>query len=486
MNYTTRNIGGGADVDLGPVRLTYQHKFSNFNDRLIFPTGTYTGPFTPENEGFSVINPPPAGPAPLDVPAGNYFLDIPSPNQSSSDQLNLNWTASPRFNFNGNVIYTRLTDTYTNNQQNVFGTDNTLNWRPIARLRVTFDYHQQNLIDDFIPYYSLYGNTSYHENIEGLRVDYALPKGFDVEPYYQHRGITRSNASLWPQIYSINNTDLYYVQPSSSSNTVGLALRYHDRNRWSVRAGYDWTGTSDPGYLIVPQSNNRAFADVTLTPTPWLTFTNDFSALVQNAFPAVPLPNTPGNFQRRNRLYTETASATLRFVPGWDLAFGYSYQQNNLTTYMAFQNDSGVGYVIDEPAVPYKQISQTYWGETSYMVKEHLGLSLRLTYNSARSGMQPNVNPNDAALLGNASLIQQGAFDPNGLFPAALSNVQFAATQVSQVIVPQWIGQSKVYYLFPRKFEGGLVFYYGTYRDYWNPGLNGVLRNFNVYVGRRW
>jgi len=38
----------------------------------------------------------------------------------------------------------------------------------------------------------------------------------------------------------------------------------------------------------------------------------------------------------------------------------------------------------------------------------------------------------------------------------------------------------------PRKFEGGLVFYYGCYRDYWNPNLNGVLRNFNVYVGRSW
>jgi hypothetical protein len=153
---------------------------------------------------------------------------------------------------------------------------------------------------------------------------------------------------------------------------------------------------------------------------------------------------------------------------------------------MAFQNDSGVGYVIDEPAVPYKQLSQTYWGESTYTIKQRLGLNLRLTYNSAHSGMRPDVNPNDAAQLGNQALIQQGAFDPNGLFPAALGNVQFAATQVSQVIVPQWIGESKVNYLFPRKFEGGLVFYYGSYRDYWNPNLNGVLRNFNVYVGRSW
>ena len=54
------------------------------------------------------------------------------------------------------------------------------------------------------------------------------------------------------------------------------------------------------------------------------------------------------------------------------------------------------------------------------------------------------------------------------------------------MIVPQWIGQSKAYYIFPRKIEGGLLFYYGSYRDYWNPNLNGDLRTFNVYVGRSW
>jgi hypothetical protein len=414
-------------------------------------------------------------------------LDIPSPSQASSDRLNLSWTASPQLSFNGNVDYTRLRNTFTNNPQNTFGTDETLNWRPLERLRVTADYHQQNLINNFTPYYSLYGNMSYHDHSEGVRLDYELPTGFDVDTYYRRSGITRSNASLWPQIYSIDNTDLLTVVPSSFSNTTGLALRYHDRGgTWSARAGYEWTGTHDPGYLIVPQSNNRIFGNVTYAPATWLTFTNDLSIMVQNAFPAIPLPNTPGDFQRRNRFYTETASATLRLVPAWYLGLGYSYQQNNLTTYMAFQNDSAVGYVIDEPAVPYKQLSQTYWGESSYTIKQRLGLNLRLTYNSAHSGMRPDVNPNDAAQLGNQALIQQGAFDPNGLFPAALGNVQFAATQVSQVIVPQWIGESKVNYLFPRKFEGGLVFYYGSYRDYWNPNLNGVLRNFNVYVGRSW
>jgi len=241
----------------------------------------------------------------------------------------------------------------------------------------------------------------------------------------------------------------------------------------------------------VPRSNNRVFTDVSLSPTKWLIFSNDLSIIVQNAFPAIPLLRADGtglssDFQRRNRFYIETASATLRVVPAWDLGLGYSYQQNNLTTYMAFQNDSAVGYVVNEPAVPYKQISQSYWGETSYTVKQRLGLNLRLTYNSARSGMRPDVNPNDAAQLGNLGLIQSGTFDPTALFPSALGNLQLGATQVSQVIVPQWIGQSKVSYEFPSKFEGGLIFYYGSYRDFYNPDLNGVLRTFNVYVGRSW
>ena len=399
--------------------------------------------------------------------------------------MSLSWVASPKLTFNGNVNYTRLTDTFTNNPQNTFNTDETLNWLPISRLRVTIDYHQQNLINNFTPYYSMYGNVSYHDHGEGVRLNYELPKNFDVEGYYERSGITRSNASLWPQIYSIDNTDLQTVIPSSFSNTTGLALRYHDRGLWSARAGYEWTGTHDPGYLVVPQSNNRIFTDVTLTPAKWVTFTNDTSIIVQNAFPAIALPNTPGDFQRCNRFYIETASATLRPLPDWNLGLGYSYQENNLTTYMAFQNDSSVGYVFDQPAVPYKQISQSYWGETSYTIKQHLGLNLRLTYNSARSGFRPDLNPNDAALLGNQSLISSGSFDP-GMFSAALSNLGFSATQISEVIVPQWIGQSKAYYLFPRKFEGGLIFYYGSYRDYWNPNLNGDLRTFDVYVGRTW
>src|SRR5208337_4348684 len=423
---------------------------------------------------------------PGDVAIGNYYINPTSPSQASTDRLSLNWTASPNLVFNGNVSYMRLQDTYTHYPQNSFGSDETVNWRPINRLRVTADYHQQNVLNNFTPYYSLFGNVSYHNHEEGLKLDYELPKDFDVEAYYKRNGMTRSNASLWPQLYSVDNTDLLTVVPSSFSNTTGLALRYHDRDLWSARAGYEWTGTHHPGYLIVPQSNNRAFADIWLTPAQWLVFSNDFGITVQNAFPAVPLPNTPGvlplpppatqsfrlnieglppTFQRRSRFYTETADVTFRFVEGWDLGLGYSYQQNNFTSYMAFQNDSATGYILDEPNVPYKQITQAYWAESSYLAKQRLGVNFRLTYNSSRSGMRPDLNPADAAKLGNAYLISQNMFDlpPLGpLFPSALGNLAFSANQISGVIVPEWIGQGKAYYLFPRKFEGGLVFYYGS------------------------
>ena len=517
VNYTTRNIGGGAEVDLGQLRLTWEHTFSSFNDRLLFPAATFTGEFLPEADPFGYSSlfpvPPGKGPTPVDVAIGNYFINPTSSNQQSTDSLRVNWTASSQLTFNGQVSYTRLKSLFTHYPQNSFDTDNTLIWRPVHRLRLTADYHQQNLINAFTPFYTQFGNVSHHDHSEGLRFDYELPKDFDLEAYYKRSGITRSNAALWPQFYSVDNTDLLKVVPSSFSNIAGVALRYHDRNYWSARAGYEWTGTHRPGYLIVPRSNNRAFLNVWLTPVKWLAFSNDVDVTVQNAFPAVPLPSTaaaippspptpltqsfgfsisglPPTFQRYSRFYTETLSATAHPLADWNLGLGYSYQQNNLATYMAFQNDFGPGYILDEPLVPYKQITQAYWGQSSYTIRRRLGMNLKVTYNSSRSGFRP-LNVADPAKVGNACLIADtcatgATFDPGGLFPSALGNLQFASTKISEVIVPQWIGEGKLYYLFPRKIEGGFVFYYGSYRDYFNPNLNGVLRTFTFYAGRSW
>jgi hypothetical protein len=412
-----------------------------------------------------------------DTAAGSYYLDIPAQSRYSVDSVSLNWTASPELIFTGQASYRRMRDVFTSNPQNAFDANAMLSWHPQERLHFTADYRQQNLVNGFVPYFPLYGDMSYHEHWAGLTADYDLAKHLDLEAHYERSGISRSNAFLWPQIYSPDNTDLQTVVPSSSSNATGLALRYHPSSRWNARAGYEWTGTHNPGYLLVPQSNNRIFGDVTLAPRRWLIFTDDANFIIQNAFPII---------QRRNRFYVDTADATLVLLKNWNLDLGYSYQQNNLGTYMAFQNDTAAGYVVDEPFVPYRQLSQTYWIKSGYKFKNRAGLNLGLIHNSAHSGMLPDLNPNDPTLLSyNSSLITQGTFDP-GLFGQALGAVGLGATQVSQVNVPQFIGQGKVYYLLPRGFDAGFLLYYGSYRDYTNPNLNGILRSYNIYFGRSW
>jgi predicted CXXCH cytochrome family protein len=481
MNYTTRNVGGGADVKIWKILATYEHDYSSFNDRLQYPVGTY---------GSTTMSTEPTNPFNVaDTPPGNYYLGLPSPNTSSTDSLRLSWPILSQLMFLGDVSYSRLTNSFTNFPQNWLNANTTFTWSPLERLRLIADYHQQNVINNFTPFYSLYGNTSYHNHSVGIRGEYDLTSHLDVEARYEHGGISRSNTALWPQAYSPNNLDVLYVVPSSTSNTTGLALRYHSGQLWSARVGYNWTGTQNPGYITVPGSNNRIVTNVVVSPAAWLSFSNDANFIIQNAFPAV---------QRSNRFYTETAAVSLHPRPLWDIEFGYSYQQDNLATFMRLMNDPAVNYVLDEPLVPYRQLSQTYWVQWgTQLLHQKLGFTARYTYNSARSVMNPDLNPNDAAKLGNASLIQNGTFDQDlfsgnaacaagGTICNALQALQLGSTQVSQVIIPEQIGQAKLYYLFPRQISSGLIFSYGSYHDVWNPNLDGVLRTFSFFVGRKW
>ncbi len=477
VNQTTRTVTAGAEIRLPQVNLTWEHAYSSFNDRLAYPNAFFGGFFTP-NE-----------PVPVPVPStppGVYSFDIPADNRSNTDTARLNWTPSSQVTFDGNALDTRGRDIFTGNRQNIFDASNTLDWQPDRRLKLLFDYRQQNLVNDFVPYFNLYGNVSYHEHWAGARLHYALTHSLELVTQYERNGITRSNAFLWPQIYDIDNTDPLHVVPKSWSNTVSLGLRFHPRHLWSARAGYAFTGTHDPGYLVVPGSNNRVYADLSLFPASWIVFSNDASFIFQNAFAAVPLPNTPGDFQRRNRFYNETAALSLLFQPNWNFDLGYSYQQNLLNTYMGLQNDAGVNYVLDEPFVPYNQLNQSYWARFgTHLLDRRLLWNAQVTYNSARSGMTPDLNPAHAAQLGNAALIQQGVFDPVA-FGQALDALQLGSTAVSQVLVPEWIGSSKLTYRLPEGFFSGLLFYYGSYKDYLNPGLNGDLRTFTLYLGKTW
>jgi len=71
-------------------------------------------------------------------------------------------------------------------------------------------------------------------------------------------------------------------------------------------------------------------------------------------------------------------------------------------------------------------------------------------------------------------------------FSQALGALALGSTQGSQVNVPQLISQGKFYYLLPHGFDAGVLLYYGSYRDFTNPNLNGILRSYSFYFGRAW
>jgi hypothetical protein len=265
-----------------------------------------------------------------------------------------------------------------------------------------------------------------------------------------------------------------------SEGVEGAFMRVHrgisQRVDWSERVGYEWTGTRNPGYLTEPGRNNRVFGRVTFSPVAWFTVSNDTSLMFEDDFPII---------ARRNRFYLDTASATVVVTPAWNVQLGYAYQRNDLSTYMAFQNDPTAGYVLDIPTVPFDQRNRTWWGQSTLNWRRHLALNIRLTYNSAFSAMRPALGGDNAVLFGNGSLIQQGLFDP-AAFGQALDAVQLGATQISEVDVPQWIGEGKLTCALRYHLNAGVDIGYGSYRDVWNPNLNGTLRLVVISIGRAW
>jgi hypothetical protein len=480
-NYTTRNIAGGAEVKLGSLlKLVYQHESRSFNDRLQNPSDIYgTAGTVPPEEDIPY------------TPAGFYVHSVLPRNQTQSDLLQISMAVAHHVTLNGDLSYARTNNLYTpsdprmlvtgKHSQNSFNGDGTLTWNPVSRLRAVVDFHQQNLINEFVSSYSLadptvsyiFGNPSLHRQWGGLKISYRVSKRFDFESYYKRMNVTRSNAALWPQFSSPDNTDPLYIVPATSSNTLGGGLHYHSAELWNVRAGYEWTGTHDPGYVTDARTNNRLFGDVTLTPVRWLTFGNDASIVLQKSFPVV---------QRTNHIYVDSLFVTVKPVPEWSIGGGYTYLQDNLRTDITWENDPAV-VVYTQPLVPYKQLSQTFSIHSTYELKKRLGLSFNFAHSTAHSEVRPDLNPADYP-----------AFQPGtttaDLFAAALG---LAAGPVSQVNVPQTlIGATGNYHL-RAGFDGGLRFNYGSYTDntIWNtaafrPNVNGKLQSYSVFFGRVW
>ncbi len=463
-NYTTRNIAGGAEVTLGKLlKLVYQHEFRSFNDRMQNPRDIYgtAGTIPPEED------------IPY-TPAGLYVHSVLPRHATQADSLQMSMAVAHHVTLNGDVSYARTNNLFTNHPQNNFNADATLAWNPVSRLRVVADFHQQNLVNDFVSSFSLadptksfiFGNPSLHRHWAGLKLAYRVSRQFDLESYYTRMNITRSNAALWPQISSPDNTDPLFVVPASFSNIVGTAVHFHSAELWNARAGYEWTGTHDPGYVTDPRTNHRLFGDVTITPVHWLSFGNDVSIILQRSFPVI---------QRTNHLYVDSSFVTIKPVPQWSIGGGYTYLQDNLRTDITFENDPAAA-VYTQALVPYKQLSQTYSIRSSYELKKRLGLNVSFAHSAAHSGMRPDVNPADYPVF------PVGGADPT-LFAQALA---LAAGRISQVNVPQTLVGSTVDYHFRSGFDGGLRFNYGSYTDYIRPDLTGKLRSYTAFFGRVW
>jgi len=484
-NYTTRNIAGGAEVTLGKLlKLTYQHEFRSFNDRMQNPRDIY-GTSDPNADN------PPAD-IPL-TPAGSYVHSVLPSHQTQADSLQISMALAHHVTLNSDISYARTDNLFTpsdprilltgNHSQNTFNADATLAWNPVSRLRVVADFHEQNLINDFVTLYSLadptvfnpFGNPSMHRHWAGLKLAYRVSKQFDLESYYKRVNVTRSNALLWPQLSSPDNTDPLFVVPSSFSNVAGAAVHFHSGALWNARAGYEWTGTHDPGYVTDPRTNQRVFGDVSLTPVQWLSLGNDASMILQRSFPVV---------QRTNHLYADTSFVTVRPVPQWSIGGAYTYLQDNLRTDMQFANDGAVG-TYSQLLVPYKQLSQTYSLHTTYEVKKRVGLNVSFAHSAAHSGWRPDLNPADYPIFPGA--VSVAGYASQAAFAAAFATaLGIGAGPVSEMNVPQTlIGATGDYHL-RAGFDGGLRFNYGSYTDFIRPDLTGKLRSYTAFFGRVW
>jgi len=472
-NYTTRNIAGGAEVTLGKLaKLTYQHEFRSFNDRMQNPRDLYgtSGEI------------PPVEDIPFN-PAGFYVHSVLPRHQTQADSLQVGLAVAHHVTFNSDVSYARTTDLFTSHPQNAFNADATFTWNPVSQLRAVADFHQQNLLNDFAQTFSLsdptviypFGNPSLHRHWAGLKLAYRATRQVDLETYYKRMNITRSNASLWPQISSPDNYDPLFVVPSSFSNIAGVALHVHTEQLWDARAGYEWTGTHAPGYVTDPQTNHRIFGDVTIVPVQWLSFSNDASILVQQSFPAV---------QRSNHLYVDTTFVTIKPVPRWNIGAGYTYMQDNLRTDMRFMNDSGIG-LYTQPLVPYKELDQSFSVHTTYELKQRLALGADFARSLAHSGFRPDLNPAHYPIFPGA--VDVAGFNSQQDYAAAFSQaLGIASGPVSLMDVPQSIVGSTLDYHLGRGFDGGLRFHYGSYADRIRPNLSGQVRSYTIFMGRIW
>jgi hypothetical protein len=476
LNYTTRNIAGGVEMKVSHMVLTYEHEFRSFNNRLQNPVDYYGTSASVDGEPLPSLGPQANAPLVPDALQGFYVHNVVPRHDTQIDMLRLHAPLNQDLTFNANMSYGRTRNLFTNNPQDSFNADATLNWNPakVKRLHTIVDYHQQNTISPFVPtLYTLFGNPSLHRFWTGVRTEYRLNSMFDLESHYTRTEVSRSNAALWPQFYSLSSVGLVgtladpfvpRLVPTTFSNTAGFGVKFHHGETWNLHSGYEWIGTHAPGYLTDPQTSHRVFAGGSFTPNQWVSFTEDFSVLRQNDF----LAATQLPFPRSNRLYLNTTYVTLKPVQEWNLGFGYAYYQNNLRTDLMFGTDP----MYLDPLVPFKAISRSYSISSTYLAKKRLAWTVEFANVKSSSSLRPN--------LGNAPICDAGPV------PLPCADSVIFASQFSMVSVPQALASSILDYRWKSGYDSGLRFQYGSYKDQVHPDLTGHLNSYSLFFGRTW
>jgi hypothetical protein len=436
----TRSYVAGAEYKVSRLSLAYEHAYSKFDERQPQPVDAFGATLSlPDDEL-------PAGVA--DTLPGNYLHNVLPSHHTNADTVRLRVSLPRTSNLTGSVTKGRTVNTFTGNPQSFLNANARLSWSVEKKLRATADYHRQEMDNDFTPFYSLFGNPSLHRYWGGFRLDYAAAPSVDVETHYRHAHMSRSNSDLWPQFYSPGNADLLRVVPTSSSNTLGVSLRLHGSDKWDVRPGYEWIDTRSPGYLTEPGTAHRLYLAATVAPVSRLSFSDDFSVLLESSFAAI---------QRQNRLYLNTAFVTVNPVRDWNLGLGYTYFQDNLKTDLIYGTDP----FYREGLVPFKALSQGYTVSSSYLWNQKLGVNVDFGHVTSHSEFRPTLE-NDA-------------------FPVVAWSADF-----SRVSVPQFSARASLDYRFQEGVNAGFRFDYARYTDRMHPELNGRLRTYSLFLGRTW
>jgi DmsE family decaheme c-type cytochrome len=444
VKYETQDIAGGLELKAWKATLTYEHAGRVSRNRVGNPVDYF---------GSTLSSPADELPAGVpDTPAGLLVHQVVPGHRTDSDSLRLNLPLPEGLTLTGAVINGRTRNSYTGNHQKFTNGDATLSWQASEKLQFALDYHQQNTLNDFTPFFSLYGNPSFRRLWAGATVDYRLTSIIGVEAYYRSSRVTRSNADLWPQFYSPDNMDLRRVIPRTTANTLGAVLSLHRGSIWKVRAGYEWVGTHEPGYLTDPGTAHRILVSGSFSPVSWLSVGEDATVVLHSAYAGI---------DRRNRLYTSMSTLTLTPMSGWSLAMVYAYLKQDLKTDLVFGTDP----FYYEKLVPFDATTQAVMASSSLDLLKQLRWDINLRKNVSNSEFRPAPG---------------AAPDESNYFPVAW------AAGFSRVDVPQLLATTTLEYRWMTGLQIGVRGEYASYKNRVHPEQTGYLHSLGLFVSKSW